>query len=89
MNLAYADRRTGLAVDSRNNIYISDSSLDQIQVLGHEGQKRYTFDPSTVKGVNFSHPSALWIDAARSLYVVDSQHNLVGLFQINGDNAAP
>lgn len=89
LNLVYADRRTGLAVDSRSNIYISDSSLDQIQVLGHEGQKRYTFDCSTVKGANFSHPSAIWIDAGHSLYVVDSQNNRVGIFKINGDNAAP
>lgn len=89
MDLAYADRRTGLAVGSGGNIYISDSSLDQIQVLGREGQKRYTFDPSTVKGANFSHPSAMWVDAGRSLYVVDSQSNRVGVFQINGDNAPP
>jgi DNA-binding beta-propeller fold protein YncE len=89
LNLAYADRSTGLTVDSRSNIYISDSSLAQIQVLGHEGQKRYTFDPSAVKGADFSHPSAMWIDAARSLYVVDSQNNRVGIFQIKRDNAAP
>lgn len=82
MNLGYADRHTGLAVDKRGNIYISDSDLNQIQVLGHEGQTLYRFDPSTIKVVNFSHPSGMWIDAGRSLYVVDSQSNRVGLFQI-------
>jgi DNA-binding beta-propeller fold protein YncE len=83
INLSYADRRTGLAVVSRSNIYVSDSSLNQIQVLTHEGQRLYTFDPSTVRGVNFSHPSGMWVDG-RSLYVVDSQNNRIGLFQING-----
>ena len=82
-NLGYADRRTGLAVDNQGNIYVSDSALNQIQVFGHEGQTLYTFDPSTIKGANFSHPSAMWVDAGRSIYVVDSQSNRVGLFQIN------
>jgi DNA-binding beta-propeller fold protein YncE len=87
MNLGYADRRTGLAVDNRGNIYVSDSDLNQIQVLGHEGQTLYTFDPSTIKGANFSHPSGMWVDESRSIYVVDSQSNRVGVFQINGENA--
>ncbi len=86
INLGYADRHTGLAVGNRGNIYVSDSNLNQIQVFGHEGQRVYTFDPSTVRGVNFSHPSGMWVDG-RSLYVVDSQNNRIGLFQINGENA--
>jgi DNA-binding beta-propeller fold protein YncE len=76
-----------LAVDNRGNIYVSDSDLNQIQILGHEGQTLYTFDPSTIKGANFSHPSGMWVDESRSIYVVDSQSNRVGLFQINGENA--
>jgi len=86
MNLGYADRHTGLAVDNRGNIYVSHSDLNQIQVLGHEGQTLYTFHPGTIKGANFSHPSGMWVDAGRSIYVVDSQSNRVGLFQINGEN---
>jgi len=86
INLGYADRRTGLAVVNRGNIYVSDSSLNQIQVLGHEGQRLLTFDPTTVRGVNFSHPSGMWVDG-RSLYVVDSKKNRIGLFEINGENA--
>jgi DNA-binding beta-propeller fold protein YncE len=87
LNLGYADRRTGLAVDKRGNIYVSDSSLNQIQVLGHEGQTLYTFEPSTIKGANFGHPSGMWVDAGSSIYVVDSQSNCIGLFQINVENA--
>ena len=87
LNLSYADRRTGLAVDKRGNIYVSDSSLNQIQVLGHEGQTLYTFEPTTIKGANFGHPSGMWVDAGSSIYVVDSQSNCIGLFQINVENA--
>jgi len=87
LSLSYAERRTGLAVDGNGHIYISDSSLNQIQVLGHEGGRLYTFDPSAIKGSNFGHPSGMWIDAGRSIYVVDSQSNRVGVFQINGESA--
>ena len=86
-NLDYADNRTGLAVDNQGNVYVSDPVLNQIQVFGHEGQRLYTFDPRTIKGANFSHPSAMWVDAGYCLYVVDSQSYRVGLFQINGQNA--
>lgn len=87
INLSYTDRQTGLAVVNRGNIYVSDSSLNQIQVLSQEGQRLYTFDPSTIRGVNFSHPSGMWVEAGRSLYVVDSQNSRIGLFQITGENA--
>ncbi len=87
MNLGYADRRTRLAVDERSNIYISDSDLNEIRILGHEGQAVYTFNLSTIKNANFGHPSAMWVNADRSIYVVDSQNNRIGLFQLNGENA--
>jgi DNA-binding beta-propeller fold protein YncE len=86
ISLGYADYRTGLAVDTQGNIYLSDPALNQIQVFSHEGQILYTFDPSTIKGVDFSHPSGMWV-AGRSLYVVDSQSNRVGLFQIKSEQA--
>jgi hypothetical protein len=66
---------------------VTDSVLNQIQVFGHDGQRLYTLDPSTIKGANFTRPSGLWVDAGDCLYVVDSQSNLVDLFQISGENA--
>ena len=82
ISLGYADYRTGLAVDSQGNIYVSDAALNQIEVFRQDGQILYRFDPSTIKGANFSHPSGMWVDPGRSLYVVDSQNNRVGQFQI-------
>ena len=86
INLGYADQRTGLAVDNQGRIYVSDPVLNQIQVYSHEGQALYKFDPSTIKDANFSHPSGMWVDAGRRLYVVDSQSHRIGLFQINEES---
>jgi DNA-binding beta-propeller fold protein YncE len=86
IGLSYADRRTGLALDNRGNLYVSDPVLNQIQVFSRDGRRLYTFDPSTSKGVNFSKPSAIWVHAGTCLYVVDSHSNRVGLFQISDPN---
>jgi sugar lactone lactonase YvrE len=87
ISLAYTDNRSGLAVDSLGNIYVTDSVLNQIQVYRHDGQPLYTFAPAAIEDENFSHPSGMWVDADDCLYVVDSQSNRVGLFQVAGQNA--
>ena len=87
ISLAWADNRTGLALDEQANIYVSDPDLNEIRVYGPEGKLLYIFDPRTVEGANFSRPLAMWVDAGYCLYVVDSQSNRVGLFQITGQDA--
>jgi len=81
VTLGYADQHTGLAVDDDANIYVGDPALNQIQIFGRDGQPLYRFDPSSIKNENFGHPSAMWADG-NHLYVVDSQSQRVGLFQI-------
>jgi hypothetical protein len=71
----------------QGNIYVSDPVLNWIQVFRPEGKRLYTFDASTMKAANFGHPSGRRVDAGRYLYVVDSQSNRVGLFQVKGENA--
>ncbi len=85
INLGYADPGTGLAVDSQDDIYVSDPALNQIEVFRHDGQMLYRFDPSKIKGASFGHPSGMWVDAGHSLYVVDSQSHRVGMFQIKAE----
>jgi tripartite motif-containing protein 71 len=87
INLAYADHRTGLALDNQGSTYVSDPVLNWIQVFSREGQRLYTFDTSTIEGANFSHPSGMWVQAGSCLYVLDSQSNRVGLLQITEENA--
>jgi DNA-binding beta-propeller fold protein YncE len=85
ISVPYADHRTGLAVDGLGNIYVSDPVLNQIRIF-RERRPQYIFDPSQIKETNFSHPSAMWVHAGSCLYVVDSQSNRIGLFQIGGEN---
>jgi len=87
INLTWADNRTGLALDEQGNIYVSDPDLNEIRVYGPEGKLLYIFDPGTIEGEDFSHPLGMWVDAGYCLYVVDSQSNRVGLFQITGEKA--
>ena len=87
--LAYADRQTGLALDSQFRIYVSDPVLNKIQVFRRDGKALNTFDPSTIKDQNFSRPSGMWADAEHSIYVVDSQSKRVGVFRINEERAGP
>jgi hypothetical protein len=56
ISLAYADDRTGLAVDVQGKMYVSDPVLNQIHVFSQEGRSQYIFDPTTIKDANFGRP---------------------------------
>lgn len=87
INLAYADGRSGLAVDDQGNIYVSDPVLDRIEVFARDGRRLYTFDLATVKAANLIQPAGLWISQGACLYVVDAQKHFVDLFRIGGQDA--
>ena len=83
VSLPYSDLHTGLAVDGRGNLYVSDPSLNRIQIFAPDGRELERFDPATVKGANFGRASAEWIEAGRWLYLLDSQNNRIAVFQID------
>ena len=87
INLAYADGRTGLAVDEQGNIYVSDSVVDQIEVFTRTGRPLYRFDLASLKAAYLGQPAGLWISEGSCLYVIDEQKNSVNLFQLSGLNA--
>lgn len=82
MPVGYAGHGTGLAVDTQHNAYITDPSINQIQVFGTDGRSLRFLDITSVQGGNFGSPSAMWIDAPNTLYVIDSQKNQVGEFEL-------
>lgn len=82
MPVGYAGHGTGLSVDTQHNAYITDPSINQIQVFGPDGRSLRFLDITSVQGGNFGSPSAMWIDAPKTLYVIDSQKNQVGQFEL-------
>ena len=62
--------------DSSGHIYISDSSLNQIQVLGHEGGKLYTFDPEAQLGAQL-RTSIRHVDCTRGVPFTQWIHRVI------------
>jgi sugar lactone lactonase YvrE len=87
ISLAYADGRTGLAVDDQGNIYVSDPVIDRIEVFTRAGRPLYTFDLASLKAAYLGQPAGLWISQGSCLYVIDEQKHSVNLFQLSGRNA--
>jgi DNA-binding beta-propeller fold protein YncE len=71
----------GLALDDAKNIYVSDTQINVINVLNHEGQFLYKFGGAGTNPSEFDVPSGLWI-GSQSLYVADAKNHRVQLFQL-------
>ena len=80
--VGYAGHGVGLAVDSHHNAYITDPSLNQVQVFGPDGHSLRFLDLTSAADGRFTSPSQIWIDAPKTLYVIDSQKNQVGVFEL-------
>jgi len=87
INLAYADGRTGLAVDDQGNIYVSDPVVDRIEVFTRAGAPLYRFDLGGLKAAYLGQPAGLWISEGSCLYVIDEQKQSVSMFQIARQDA--
>jgi DNA-binding beta-propeller fold protein YncE len=84
INVGYAGHGAGFATDPQGNLYLSDPAVDQIQVFRLTATAPLILDFSTTQAASMVHPSALWVDANRKLYVIDSQQNRVVEFEIVG-----
>lgn len=80
--LAYADEKSGLAVDAEN-VYLTNSVLREIQVYPRVANPAYEYPLHTADAGALADPTGLWITADQCLYVLDSgQPARVILFQI-------
>ncbi len=86
IKVGYTDDRTGLAVDSDRNIYVTDAMLNRFQVFNHDGQLLYEFGRSGKEPGEFNGASGMWVDSEHCLYVVDAQNKRVQAFQIDRQN---
>jgi sugar lactone lactonase YvrE len=78
---AELDVPLGLALDSRDNLYIADSGNDRIRKLdvgGHittvagNGTRGYAGDGGSAAGAELAAPVAVAVDASNYLYIADS-----------------
>ena len=61
----------GLAIDSGDNLYVTDSANDRIQVFDSDGTFIKTFGEQGFQDGQFNEPYGLAIDSGDTLYVVD------------------
>ena len=67
----------GVAVDNKNNVYISDGDNRRVQVFSPEGAFKSFIDASGV-------PRGIAIDPKQRLYVVDALANAVEVYDLDG-----
>jgi len=86
IKVGYTDDRTGLAVDSDRNIYVTDAMLNRFQVFNHDGQLLYEFGRSGKATGEFNGASGMWVDSGHCLYIVDARNKRVQALQIDGQS---
>ena len=76
-------RPKGVALDTHNRVYVSDSYLGVIQVFDANGNFYAALgDPRTKKVKKFKTPVGLFIDHLNRLYVVEMRANKVSVFRL-------
>lgn len=76
----------GLAVDNaRNRLYVADIYAQKIKVFSNAGFHLFDIGNAGKPGDNFKFPIAVAVDAAGTLYVVDSLRSRVYLFDPDGN----
>jgi len=75
----------GLAVDSQENVYVTDEWLNRVSVFDSQGNfQRLWGSPGQGEG-ELNGPSGIIIDPQDSLLIVDSRNHRVQKFNRNGD----
>jgi len=82
IKLANPGDRAGLAIDSQENIYVSDPDLNHFQVFSHDGQSLYQFGEMGSNPGQFNGIAGLWVDSGHCLYAADTTNRRVELFAI-------
>jgi len=86
IGLTGTNRRAGLAMDNKKNVYVTDPDLNRLVVFNHDGDRLYDFGEIGNQPGQFSGISGIWIDSSQCLYVVDSQNKRAQVFRIDGSD---
>ena len=76
-------RPSGVALDSKDNLYVADTGNNRIQVFNNsENFVKIIRQNSLIK---FSEPSGVALDSKDNLYVADTGNNRIQVFNIAGE----
>ena len=67
----------GVAVDSHDNVFVTDEWLNRVTVFSPDGQFLRTFGTSGTGEVQFNRPSGITVDSNDDLYIVDTMNHRV------------
>lgn len=82
----YLLRPKGIAVDSEDNVYIADSTLDKLQIYSPQGKLRMILGGAGSKPGNFSLPMMIDIDSQNRIYVAEYGGERIQIFQFHISN---
>ncbi|MCA9342384.1 6-bladed beta-propeller, partial [Candidatus Saccharibacteria bacterium] len=74
-----------IAIDSSDNMYVSDTNNSRIQKFDSNGNFITKWGSSGSEDGEFSLPQGIAVDLQNNVYVVDSYNNRVQKFDSNGD----
>ncbi|MFQ6030498.1 MAG: NHL repeat-containing protein [Dehalococcoidia bacterium] len=74
----------GIALDSQENIYVTDEWMNQVSVFSNEGTLLNTWGVSGSGEGEFDGPSGIARDAEDNFYIVDSRNHRVQKFTKDG-----
>ena len=75
---------TGVALDNRGWLYVSDMTLSRVQVYDTEGGHVRTIGQMGDNPGDFSRPKGVAVDRENRLYVVDSATSVAQIFDADG-----
>lgn len=74
----------GLALDSQQNVYVTDEWLHRVSVFDQEGKYLGQWGTEGPENGEFNGPSGIVIDPEDNLYIVDSRNHRVQKFTTSG-----
>lgn len=80
---------TGIALDSRLNLYVSNLAGSTVRVYGANGTLIHTLGRQGFAAEEFNAPSGLWLDPAYRLYIADTKNSRVQIFVVSPEPDGP
>ncbi len=75
-------REMGLGVDSRGDIFLSNSNGSDVRAYDRSGKLLGTFGHLGVDAAGFNTPDGMWIDSSNRMYVADGSNRRVQVLQV-------